>query len=77
MTEWKIEKGIPFPTGYNTRWRRYPWPEMEVGDSVLVPGEGRTHTTRVSNAAKGYGKKHGMQFITRTVDGGARVWRTA
>lgn len=35
----KIEKNVPFPEVLSKH--NYPWPDMEVGDSVLVKTEDR------------------------------------
>jgi hypothetical protein len=64
----KIEKGIPLPC-------RFPFEQMEVGDSFAVPPD--VHRTTVSIAALRYGRKHGAKFSTRkTPDGTIRCWRT-
>jgi hypothetical protein len=62
-----IEKGVPVPHGHRTT--KYPWPEMEIGDSFFAP----TKSPNPTNAQKRYGYK----FTCRTVDGGYRVWRIA
>lgn len=72
MSGFKIEKSVPKPAPI--RRRKYPWLEMEIGDSFLVPG-GRTE--RLANSAHGAGKRYGRKFSTRSVEGGVRVWRDA
>ena len=69
----KIDKGIPVPTK-SGRVPKYPWREMEVGDSFFVPG-----MTAASAAAGCLGAKKatGWTFRYRTVDGGARIWRVS
>ena len=65
----KIDKNIPLPT-------RWPFKQMEVGDSFAIPTDMKRHTVAVS--AMRYGKKHGMKFTTRKMpDGTFRCWRTA
>lgn len=67
MSKIRIDKGIPMP-------RKFPFEEMEVGDSFVVPPD--THRTTVNIAAKRFGDKHGMKFATRTMpDGTLRCWR--
>ncbi len=64
----KIEKGIPVITRY-----RYPFLEMEVGDSFFVPG---FSSKDMSGSLTRVRKLHpGWKFTTRTIDGGVRVWR--
>ena len=70
-----IEKGIPFPdfTGGNIR---YPWNEMDVGDSLFSP-----KPNALASAASVWGKRKGWKFSARTVTEngvtGTRVWRIA
>ena len=74
MPEFKIEKGVPLPrkTGRDGQ-NLYPWPEMEIGDSIFLPGK----TIKDSNAGLQYGRAHGKKFTARSVEGGIRVWRVA
>jgi hypothetical protein len=69
MSKIRIDKGIPMP-------RKFPFEEMEVGDSFVVPPD--THRTTVNIAAKRFGDKHNMKFATRTMpDRTLRCWRIA
>lgn len=64
----KIEKNIPIPG-------RYPFEQMEVGDSFAIPTSIKRQT--VSVAARRYGDKHNKTFVTRKMpDGTIRCWRT-
>jgi hypothetical protein len=66
MTQPPIDKGIPIPN-------RFPFDQMEVGDSFVITT--KRHTASV--AARRYGDKHNMKFITRQMpDGTIRCWRT-
>jgi hypothetical protein len=68
MTMPPIDKNVPLPA-------RFPFEQMEVGDSFAVPPS--VHRTTVGIAALRYGRKHGMKFITRkTLDGTIRCWST-
>lgn len=67
----KIEKGVPIPSRTAPK---YPFMQMEVGDSVLITGERKGSVT---GAAFYVGKTHGMKFTSRSVGGGVRVWRIA
>ena len=73
--EIKIETGIPMPPGLGQRGRsrKYPWREMKVGDSFLVPGV----TRQKWRSAPAGEKATGFKFATRAVEGGIRVWRVA
>jgi hypothetical protein len=68
-----IEKNVPL---VQTAGRPpvYPFLQMEIGDSFFVANVSRV---RIGNAATSAGKTLGRTFKTRTVEGGARVWRVA
>ncbi len=73
-----IEKGVPLPLPHRpVKPRKYPFAEMEVGDSVFIP---TAYSQLVGNAARGpcYAP---MKFTVRTVTEnnvkGVRVWRVA
>ena len=80
----QIEKGIPFPRPTGGAPRKYPFPDMEVGDSFAVPMEGvmgnkgmDIAADRVRCAACNYARPNGVKFIVRTIreDGVVRCWR--
>lgn len=68
MSDFKVEKGLRIPAAR----ARYPFAEMAVGDSFLVP-QTRAHWAR--SAAQHWGAEHGVKFTTRSVNGGVRIWR--
>ena len=73
----KVESGIPVPARTSRQGGRpciYPFAGLEVGDSFFVPG--KTVKTLSQTASKA-AKRLKIQLITRTVEGGVRVWRTA
>ena len=69
----KIEKGIKIPEVNPKKNYKYPWTDMEVGDSFLV---NFIDILRVRIAAHYHSKTSGRKYTTRIVDNGARVWRT-
>ncbi len=65
----KVEKNVPMP-------HKYPFADMQVGDSFPIPPTMKRQTVNV--AAMRYGKKHGMKFTVRlTEDRSYRCWRIA
>ena len=65
----KIDKNIPLP-------KKYPFAQMEVGDSFAVPP--KVKRSAVTVAAKRYGVEHGMKFTVRQMpDKTFRCWRLA
>ena len=79
MRTQKIEKNFPFPEVISKY--DYPWPDMELGDSVLIQtkdGESLFKLKRkVWSAANYYGKKANKKFKTILLHekNGVRVWR--
>lgn len=75
----KIQKNVPIPEVHSKI--KYPWPDMEVGDSVLIEAEKEEKLynlkRKVGPSARYYGEKVGKQFKTLIdYDGhGVRVWR--
>ena len=66
----KIEKNIPVPPFRKAL--KYPFEEMQVGDSFLVTDVKREN---LAITARKYGKKAGKDFLVREVEGGVRCWR--
>jgi hypothetical protein len=66
----RIDRGIPIPSAYKCK---YPWKELEIGDSFLMDGAPRQVANAVSRAGRAYGRK----FSTRKTREGVRVWRVA
>ena len=63
----KIQKGVPIPPVR----RKYPFREMQVGDSFFVAGGKPSVAGAISSATKtGRGR-----FRTAKEKGGLRVWR--
>jgi hypothetical protein len=72
----KIERDVPLPPPVR-RGRKPTWPfaEMEVGDSFVVPASRRE---KARLAAANYAHRHrGWKYATRDVPDGYRIWRTA
>ena len=67
----KVEKGIPIPRGNKSR-SKYPWLEMEVGDSFFTTESAH----RVRCAADKRQQKWGEKYTVKKVEGGVRCWRT-
>lgn len=74
MSEFTIDKGIPVPKQVGTgRKNKYPFDALEVGDSFFVKD---LNVKTISRTCGHHGKRLSRRFISRTVDGGVRVWRT-
>ena len=83
----KIEKGIPVPEVDRNNAGRpmlYPFPRMEVGDSVLIDTptdimRDKHHYLRskAAAAANKYGARSGKKFASRREGEFFRIWRIA
>lgn len=68
----EVEKGIPMPPPRSHT--KYPWHDMDVGDSFFIKDG---NTNKVSTAGRTNKQKTGRSYCVRQVEGGVRVWRTA
>ena len=74
-SDYVIEKNVPLvQKNRGGRKEKYPFRQMEVGDSFVVRG-GIVSSMRVT--LRFAGLRHGRTFKTRAVEGGVRVWRVA
>lgn len=74
----KIEKGITPPRvfkGFGTTFAKYPFAEMEIGDSVFF--EGQDNNGKARWAMDKVQQRHGLKFTSAKQDGGLRIWRVA
>jgi hypothetical protein len=75
----KIEKNFEIPAVHSKN--KYPWDQMEVGDSVFVEaeeGQSLSDLKRiVGPSARYYGEVTGKKFKTLMIreENGVRVWR--
>jgi hypothetical protein len=62
--------------------RKYPWPDLEIGDSVFIQAEKGECFNRLKHnvwaSSHRHGKKTGKKFMTVAdqANNGVRVWRT-
>ncbi len=73
----KIDHDIPIPKRNPQGGApKYPWRQMRVGDSFLVPHEGKPfrYYQTLANAT---GRSMGAHFCVGREAGTARIWRTA
>lgn len=69
------EQGIPIPPrkGGSGKPRKYPWHDLAVGESFLLPKSYRCSRGSISQ----YAWRTGYVFTSRAVPDGVRVWRIA
>lgn len=76
----KIDKNIPMPKRIGVRGNgKYPWQEMEVGDSIHFENVTGGSNSKEAVAARSWACRYGngKRFSCRAVDGGLRIWRIA
>jgi hypothetical protein len=78
--EIKVESGIPIPSGSGGRPNRYPFPDMEVGESFFT--QGIKAGIRARTAAAAYQRRHPPVTFRTAIEvidykQGIRIWRTA
>ena len=70
---YEIERGVEMPVMKVKA--KYPFKDLAVGDSFFVPDADGLSGRRMHSTAYNYGKRYGMKFVARRVEGGMRVWR--
>ncbi|MFD1945044.1 hypothetical protein [Paradevosia shaoguanensis] len=68
-TEFRIEKNVPLPE--RARRARYPFHQMEIGDSFFATDK------RANYSAYAFGVRNGVKFVCRAENNGYRIWRIA
>ena len=71
MNSWELSSDHEMPK--KGRDSKYPFKDMEVGQSFFVSGT--TTAGKETIYAYNYGRKAGKRFSARAVDGGVRIWR--
>jgi uncharacterized protein (DUF2249 family) len=85
-----IEKNVPLPSENVSPFRqKYPWREMDVGDSFLLwsadtnrkkrtyAKDKKRHTQNAQSLISYQHRKRPERFVWRVVDDGVRVWRVS
>ena len=78
---YEIEKNIPIPAPAQNRKgakSKYPWKEMEIGDSFFIPNPPKaTKNGYFTNVAGVASRRLKMKFVQRAEGSGLRIWRVA
>lgn len=77
--KYKFDKNVPLPTGAGTS-TKYPFSEMQVGDSILWKREPQNvpaSQCKAATAARGTGWRMGRKYVTKDAGDGVhvRIWR--
>lgn len=73
----KLEDTIVPPPATARSNGRWPFNEMEVGQSFFIPETDSAAMNAVNSEASVRGRRLGKKFTVRTVAGGKRCWRIA
>ena len=71
-TNYKIETGIDLPQNSSGRHRKYPFGDMNVGDSFVFAA---ADLEKLRSATSYYGSRIQKKFSIRKIVGGYRCWR--
>ena len=75
MTEFMIEKNVPLAKKCSGRKAKYPWRDLEIGDSFFVPNPPKDHTGSIINMAGPTSTRLKKKFVQRKENGVIRIWR--
>lgn len=71
----KIETDVPIPQSAHGRPPKYPFRELEIGESFFVQNTEDHQVRTIRFLISYYKKKHGLKFKTMRENNGLRVWR--
>lgn len=71
----QIDKGIPVPDHNRKYAKQFPFEQMEIGDSFLVPLPAGKSPSSIYSALSQAKKRLNINLTSARVDGGVRVWR--
>lgn len=73
---YEIQKNIPAPHE-GTKFSRYPFKTMEIGDSFFVPDKDLTSMGSLYSATAQYKRRNNVTFKVKKfpLEQGFRVWR--
>lgn len=76
---YKIDKGVKVPENCRGRGQpsKYPFAEMEIGDSVFFADEARGTMSKPVLAARQHANYHDKKMAARKEGNGVRIWRVA
>lgn len=71
----KIEKSVDMPSRRIRGGTKYPWPDMEIGDSVFFDNEPAGSQSNPSVSSKIWAMRNQVKFASRREGNGVRIWR--
>jgi hypothetical protein len=79
MSNIKVDKDMPIPEppkkDKGGRKEKYPWSQMDIGDSFLFPASTKTNTAYTAARTAGLKFTPNRTFIMRQIGDRFRCWR--
>lgn len=72
-----IDRAIPVPEHNRRSAKKYPFEQMEIGDSFLVPLAADKSPSGIYSSIAQAKKRLSINLTSARVEGGLRVWRIA
>jgi hypothetical protein len=75
MSGVEIDNGVPIPAGAGTR-SKYPWADMEAGQSFFIPGISAVQARGVYGSGRGWCVRNNanLKCVHKAEEGGYRFW---
>lgn len=73
----EISTDIPHRIANEPRIAKYPFKELGVGHSFLIPASSAREVLSGRALSSAYAKRLGYKFATSMTPDGLRIWRTA
>ena len=70
-----IDRGVPIPASQHGPGRKYPFPDLEVGDSFFAPGKTRAQLKSLINRHSCDCRRFATRGVIEHGVKGLRVWR--
>ena len=76
---YEVEKDVPVPDSRVDGRTKYPFYNMEIGDSFFIPNVEDSQVLTVKSAAYAFRRRTqtDYKFAFRRESGGVRIWRVA
>jgi len=73
---YEIKKDVPMPDFTRGRAYKYPWAEMEIGDSIFLPS---IETDRACSSYRNYARRmgNGVKFKRKQQGNEVGIWRVS
>ena len=74
---YQIEKSVPLPARKRNYRSNYPYKDLEIGDSFVVPLEKDKSPSAIYASMSSAKRRFDINLTSARVEGGLRIWRIA